>query len=111
LGTVGVGLVIARNVLERRAEMGVMSALGFRRKALVRMVLSEHLMLVVAGVVIGAVAALAAVAPNLVGRAAGFPMATVGVMVLAIAVGGLVFCVVAARLALRGSLLDAIRSE
>ena len=31
LGTVGVGLLIARNVLERRAEMGVMNALGFRR--------------------------------------------------------------------------------
>ena len=111
LGTVGVGLVIARNVLDRRAEMGVMTALGFRRKSLVKMVLSEHVLLVLAGVASGAIAALVAVSPNIVGRAAEFPAALIASVVALITVAGLLFCVAAARLALRGSLLDAIRSE
>jgi len=111
LGTAGVGLLIARNVLERRGEMGLMSALGFRRRALVGMVMGEHLLLVVAGVAIGALAAVVAVSPNLIGRAAGLPLGVVGGMVALIAVAGMGFCFVAAWLALRGSLLDAIRSE
>ena len=111
LGTAGVGLLIARNVLERRGEMGLMTALGFRRKALVRMVLGEHLLLVVAGVICGVFAAIVAVSPNLIGRAASFPLGLVSIMVVAISAAGLAFCFLAARLALRGRLLDAIRSE
>ena len=42
LGTVGVALVIGRNVLERRGELALMGAQGFRRQQLARMVLSEH---------------------------------------------------------------------
>ena len=111
LGTFGVGLVIARNVLDRRAELGLMSAVGFRRTSLVRMVVGEHVMLLLAGLLVGLVAALVAVAPNLWGRAAGLPLGLIAIIVAVIGGAGLLFCIFASRLALRGKLIDAVRSE
>ena len=41
LGTVGLGAVLARNVLERRREIGLLSAVGFAPANIRSMVLSE----------------------------------------------------------------------
>src|SRR6185503_14903458 len=53
LGTVGLGVVLLRNALERRRELAMMSALGFRRAQLGGLVLAENLVLLVAGLVLG----------------------------------------------------------
>ncbi len=111
LGTAGVGIVIARNVIERRREFAMMTALGFQRKVLVKMVLSEHFTLLSAGLLIGISAALITVTPNLLGHAAGLPLGIVSCLTALIALGGLFFCLAATRLALRGSFLESITSE
>ena len=53
LGTLGVGIVIARNVIERRGELALMNAVGFRRKSLVYMLLTEHSTLLITCISIG----------------------------------------------------------
>ncbi len=111
LGTVGLGVLVARNVMERRSELGLMQAVGFRRGALLKVVLGEHWFLHVSGVGIGLGAALVAVWPMISEPGAGFPAVLVGGLVAGILVGGLAFCWIAGRLVLRGSLLDSIRSE
>ncbi len=63
LGSAGLGVVVLRNVLERRGELGLLAAVGFRRRALQRMVLSEHGVLLCLGLGIGIVAAAVAVLP------------------------------------------------
>src|SRR5204863_6336898 len=65
LGSAGLGVVVLRNVLERRSELGVLLAMGFRRRALQGLVLSEHGALLGLGLGIGIVAALVAVLPAL----------------------------------------------
>src|SRR5262249_9308408 len=42
LGSVGLGVVVLRNVLERRGELAVLLAVGFRRRTVRRLVVSEH---------------------------------------------------------------------
>src|SRR5207249_5417857 len=42
LGSTGLGVVVLRNVLERRGELGLLTAVGFRRKSLRQLVLAEH---------------------------------------------------------------------
>lgn len=105
LSTAGLGLLLARTVLERRGEFGVLQAVGFQRGALRRIVIGENAFLLLAGLIIGVAASLLAVWP--VSRGASLPVATLA----AILVGGVVFCALAARLALRGRLVDALRSE
>ena len=111
LGTIGLAVVVGRNVLERRGQLGLMQAVGFTRKSLARMVLDEHWFLHVLGVLLGVSAALVAVLPKILSRASSLPTGLLIGINGAILIGGLIFCGLAARIVLRGSLVDALRSE
>ncbi|NNE90486.1 MAG: FtsX-like permease family protein [Verrucomicrobiales bacterium] len=111
LGTIGLGIVVGRNVMERRGQLGLMQAVGFTRHRLGKMVLSEHWFLHAAGVVLGIVAAVIAVAPKIFSRSSDLPLGLLVGMNAAILFGGLIFCWLAARSVLRGKLMDALRSE
>lgn len=111
LGTVGLAIIVGRNVLERRGQLGVMRAVGFTREMLARMILAEHWFLHLFGVVLGFVAAMIAVSPQLSKGAGGFPWGLLGGINGAVLLGGLIFCWLAARLVLSGELLHSIRRE
>ncbi len=65
LGSLGLAIVVARNLRERRGEFAVMSAIGLPRSVLGRMVFAEFGRLVAWGIVIGAIASAVAVWPGL----------------------------------------------
>jgi predicted lysophospholipase L1 biosynthesis ABC-type transport system permease subunit len=111
LGSVGLGLVVLRNVLERRGELALLRAVGFRRSELRRLVLWEHWGLLLAGLVIGAAAAGVAVLPALGTSGRGLPMVSLGLTLAGILASGLLWTHLAAAAALRGPLLDALRNE
>ena len=111
LGTAGLGVLALRNVLERRGEFGLMQALGFRARALRGMVLVEHVALLVGGLVLGLISAAIAVWPNIRQSGGALPFSFLFWLNAGILAFGVVVCWLAARLALRGRLLDAIRRE
>ena len=74
VGTLGLAAVLARNVLERRRELGLLRAVGFTPGHLRTLVLSESLLLVGTGLVLGSTTALVAVLPALAGRGAALPL-------------------------------------
>lgn len=111
LGTLGLAILVGRNVMERRGQLGVMQAMGFTRRALSGMVLSEHWFLHLSGVVVGLGAALLAVLPKLTGGSAPLPWGLLAAINGAVLLGGLLFCAAAARVVLRGTVMDAIRRE
>ena len=57
LGTVGLAAVQLRNVLERRGELALLRAAGFRRRTWPRLVVLENLLLLLAGLAVGMLAA------------------------------------------------------
>ncbi len=63
LGAIGLAVAQFRNLLERRGELALMRAGGFPKTRLRRLVLVENLALLAAGLVIGAIAATATLAP------------------------------------------------
>jgi len=111
LGSIGLAIVVARNVLERRREFGLLEAVGFRAAQLRQLVLAEHRWLIVCGLLIGVGSALLAVWPGLRDRAEGLPMREMGLLLVALAVGSIFWAWLATRLALRGSRIEALRSE
>lgn len=111
LGTAGLGVLVARHVLERRGELGLMQALGFRSGALRAMVLSEHVVLLVAGLLLGIVCAVVAVWPSVRQSAQDLPWDFLGALWLGVLGFGVMVCWVAVRGAVKGRLLDAIRRE
>lgn len=65
LGSLGLAIVVARSIQERSGEFSVMSAIGIERRLLAKLVFSEYSRLVAWGLVIGVLASLLSIVPNL----------------------------------------------
>ncbi|MCA1584472.1 MAG: hypothetical protein LC791_06760 [Acidobacteria bacterium] len=111
IGTIGLGAVLARNVLERRRELGLLGAVGFEPRHLRTIVLAESGVLVVGGLLLGTVAALVAVWPALVERTQALPFASLAAMLMAVAVTGFASSIGAVRLVTAMSVTEAVKTE
>ncbi len=111
LGSVGLGIVVSRNVGERRGELALLRAVGFSRKSVRSLVLSEHLVLLAAGVFIGIAAALVATLPSLLTPGAVIPYPTIFIILILIGLNGGLWTAAAADRATREELLPALRAE
>jgi ABC-type lipoprotein release transport system permease subunit len=110
LGSVGLGLVVLRNTLERKSELAILRAVGFQARSVQWLVLSEHGLLLALGLACGTLAALVALLPGLSGGAAPTLLPVLGILA-AVAINGAVWVRAATALALRGPLLAALRDE
>jgi putative ABC transport system permease protein len=111
LGTVGLATILLRNVLERRRELGLLRAVGYTKQHLASMILAENLILLATGLAIGTVCALIAVAPTALQRGGTPPFLSIGLLLAAVAVTGVVSSWIAVRAAVRQPFLQALRSE
>ncbi len=111
LGTFGLGTVMLRNVLERRAELALLRAVGFRNAKLAALVLIENALLLAWGLVAGTAAALLAVSPHLAGRGADVPIASGLLTLAAVAAAGMASAAFAVRAAVRPPIVPSLRGE
>ncbi len=111
LGTVGLGIVVLRNVLERRGELAVLRAVGFSRPMLRQLIFTEHALLLAGGFLVGTFAALFAILPMWFTTRNEIPALFIFLTALAVVISGIAWTWAATQLALRGNLLTAIRNE
>ncbi len=111
LGSAGLGVVVLRNVLERRGELGLLLAVGFRRRLLQRLVLSEHGVLLGLGLGLGLAAAAVAVLPVVLTPGTQLPYGSLALTLAAVLLNGLLWTWLATGYALRGNLLASLRNE
>jgi len=111
LGSLGIGIVLVRNVLARRGELALMRALGFQQSMVKQLILSEHLVLLASGIGWGALAAFLAVLPALMTPGSSIPYATIIFTFVLVMGSGILWTILAAQLALRGDLIPALRNE
>lgn len=111
LGTFGLGLVVLRNVLERRGELALLRAVGFSRRNLIRLLLVEHGLLLLAGLFIGALSAILAILPALLSPGNEVPGKSLALLLAGLLVAGGLWTWLATVFAARGDLLDALREE
>ena len=112
LGTVGLATVVLRNVLERRRELALLGAVGYRPRHFLLMVMAENALLLAAGLAAGAVCAGLAIAPAIAERGGRIPLTSGGALLLfAVFMTGLLSSIIATRTAIRGPLLESLRSE
>jgi hypothetical protein len=110
LGSAGVGVVVLRNVLERRGELAVLVAAGFRRRRLRALLLIEHAALLAVGLGVGLFSAAVAVLPAILARGQ-LPYLSLSLTIFSVVLNGLFWTWLATRFALRGNLLEALRNE
>lgn len=111
LGTVGLATVMFRNVLERRRELALLRAVGYDARHVSMMMVAEAALLLGAGLAAGAGCAFVAIAPAWIGRGGSVPGLGLALLLVAILAAGLISAFGATRTALRGGVLDALRSE
>ncbi len=111
LGAVGLAIILLRGVWERRAELALLLALGFRPGQLAWLVLVENAFLLGQGLAAGSVSALLAVAPHLVGTGAQVLWGRIlGLLALVLAAGFLA-ATLAVWTTLKTPVLTALRRE
>jgi len=111
LGTFGLVIVLLRSALERRGEFALMLATGFGRGFLSRLLVAENAGLLCGGLLCGAVSALLAVAPQISSARSRINWPALALLPAAIVLIGLASCAVAARAAVRGNLIEALKEE
>jgi ABC-type lipoprotein release transport system permease subunit len=112
LGTFGLATVLLRNVLERKKELALLGAVGYRREHLMAMVVAENVLLLVAGLTAGALSAALAIAPAVAERGSRLPFTSgSALLMIGVLVTGLLASIIAMRAATRMPLLASLRSE
>ncbi len=111
LGTLGLAVVMVRNVLERRAELALLQAVGFNKPSISWLVLAENAFVLLFGILIGTVTALLAALPQLLSGMAQPPVMSLSATLLLILALGLSAGAVAVAASLRTALTPALRGQ
>ena len=111
LGSFGLGVLLLRNVLERRPELALINAVGFTKKSIRIMLIYEHWLLLIVGYFCGICAAIVAVFPVIVVDHSNLPWLSLSTMFGCILISGLLVTGVAVKFAMRQSLVSALRRE
>jgi ABC-type antimicrobial peptide transport system permease subunit len=111
LGTLGLGAVLLRNVMERRKELALLRAVGYRPEHLRTMVIAENAYLLLAGTLIGAVSAMVAILPAFLERGGHLPNPSLALLLLAVPIAGIAASLIAVRIVARAPLLETLRAE
>ncbi|MHB9025576.1 MAG: FtsX-like permease family protein [Armatimonadota bacterium] len=111
LGVFGMIIIQLRNAFERRRELALLQAVGFRAEELSSLLALENAGLLLVGLLLGTIAALVAVAPQLASSVTRVPWGMVIGLLIAIAALGISSSILSAQASLRGDLIGALREE
>ncbi|GAB4152180.1 MAG: FtsX-like permease family protein [Planctomycetaceae bacterium] len=111
LGTLGLATVMLRNVLERRSELALLRAVGFRNRSLSLLVLCENAALLVWGLFSGTGSALLAMTPHLQSIGAAIPWLGIGEILGSVFVTGMLAALYAVSEAVRTPIISTLRAE
>jgi len=111
IGSIGIGIVIWRNVAERRGELALLRSIGFSKKAIQVMLTYEHAVLVCIAVFIGLLSAVLATLPALLTPGANIPIGTVALLITGVVLNCGICIWWATAVATKHELLPALRNE
>ena len=111
LGSLGLGVVVMRNVQERKSELTLLRAIGFEKRTIERFVLGEYLGLLIGGLLIGTVSAGLAVLPTVLSPTTDVPYALLGATIASVLLLAGLWTWIATNLSLRGNLLEGFRGD
>jgi Predicted ABC-type transport system involved in lysophospholipase L1 biosynthesis, permease component len=110
IGIIGLGFVLLRNYNQRKHEYALMIAMGFHIKRIRRMILSEQVLILFAGVSSGITSALVATSPS-IKNSPDIPWLFIILMILAIVITGLFTLFLSVRSVTKNSLITSLKKE
>ncbi|HCR52815.1 MAG TPA: hypothetical protein DIW27_00265, partial [Cytophagales bacterium] len=111
IGTIGMGIILYRNMLERRQEIAVLMAIGFTRKKIRYLFFAENLILLTTGIVSGILTAVMALIPSFMSPTYTLPESYLFVIIILIYIHALCWIYFPLRKALDKNIIIALRKE
>ncbi len=111
IATIGMGTVLLRSVLQRKSELALMLAIGFSKKKVFRLIVSEYLILLLVGLFIGLFSALVGAIPSILSNSFSASWLFVVAVILLVFFNGWLWIYLAARTVIKSNLVNALRSE
>ncbi|MCF8365563.1 MAG: ABC transporter permease, partial [Bacteroidales bacterium] len=101
IGTIGLGIVLLRNIMERKAELALLLAIGFRKTEILKTIFLENFILLLAGNTLGFFAALIGILPSLLSPAFAMNTRFIILLILMVFISGLLWIYFPARQSLK----------
>ena len=111
VGSMGMGVAVLRNVQDRRTEIALLRAVGYRSRTLRKMLFIEHGLLFAAGLGVGVIASAVAMVPALVISTSQVSALFLFGLLAAVGICGAVCMIAAVSVSLRGDALRGLRNE
>ena len=111
IGTIGLGIVLMRNILERKKELALLSAIGYQQKSLFKLLFYENLFLLLAGLACGLGAALIGVLPSLLSPSFHMPVGYILTLLFGILISGLIWIWIPARQIKKYNIVESLKNE
>lgn len=111
IGTFGLGIVLMRNMLDRKHEIAILEALGFKKSQVFNLILTENLFLLIAGIVIGFLSAIIGILPSILSPAFHIPGSFLFILVLIVFISGLIWIYIPAKFIMKNQLIKNLREE
>ncbi|RPJ09900.1 MAG: FtsX-like permease family protein, partial [Spirochaetaceae bacterium] len=111
LGSAGFGLIILKTMNERAAEIAMMQAMGFSKTTTRIILLLEHLLLLLAGILCGFVPAIVALIPSEITSVKDFPWIQAGLLVFLVGLLSFSFMAAVTFAVTRRDILPVLKSE
>jgi ABC-type lipoprotein release transport system permease subunit len=111
LGTFGLGIVLMKIIIERKKEIAVLEAIGFSKYQVMKLIIIENTILLIAGIAIGFVAAVIGIIPSILSSAFNIPGTFLFVLVLMVFVSGMFWIIIPTTFVMRDNLIKNLRSE
>jgi ABC-type antimicrobial peptide transport system permease subunit len=111
LGTIGLGVSLARNIQDRSREIGILRAIGFRKSDILKILSAEHLILLLIGTLTGAASAFIATLPSILSEFVQASWQTAANIVAMIILNGFLWITVITWNFLNKNLITTLRAE
>lgn len=112
VGTFGLVVVLSRSIMERKQEIALLKAVGYSSQVIRRLVAREYLLLLLAGIITGFMAAVVATLPSILSAHTGTSFTSIALWLGILLVNGWIWIQLVARSALKERILyEALRNE
>jgi ABC-type antimicrobial peptide transport system permease subunit len=112
IGTIGLGVILARSILERKKEIALMKAVGIGREKILRLFMNEYLLLLLSGILIGVISSSIATLPSLLSPNTEISLNSVMIITGILLLNGLFWIWFIARIYLKDpGINEALRNE
>ncbi|MEN8230208.1 MAG: ABC transporter permease [Bacteroidota bacterium] len=112
VGTFGLVVVLSRSVMERKQEIALLKAVGYRRRSIRKLITTEYMILLLTGIGAGFMAAIVATLPAIVSPNTGVSFFSIALWLCILVVNGWIWIHLITRLALKETTIyTSLRNE